>query len=95
MITLVKQYQSIINEVKQLCYCGEALSPVITIKTHILYNTDHGNPPEDVQMQLKRRGTEVFPITIEEHIKLLRECGFRSVDLLWTSYLQAGFWAVK
>ena len=31
----------------------------------------------------------------EEHIKLLRECGFRSVDLLWTSYLQAGFWAVK
>ena len=37
----------------------------------------------------------VFPITIEEHIKLLRECGFKSVDVLWTSYLQAGFWAVK
>ncbi len=57
--------------------------------------TDHGNSPEDVQMQLDRRGTEVFPITIEEHIRLLRESGFNSVDVLWTSYLQAGFWAVK
>ena len=57
--------------------------------------TNHGNSPEDVQMQLDRRGTEVFPITIEEHIKLLRECGFKSVDLLWSSYLQAGIWAVK
>ena len=56
---------------------------------------DHGNPPEEVRMQLERRGTEVFPITIEEHIDLLRRCGFRSVDILWTSYLQAGFWAVK
>ena len=57
--------------------------------------SDHGNSPEDVQMHRDRRGIEVFPITIEEHIKLLRECGFKSVDLLWTSYLQAGFWAVK
>ena len=56
---------------------------------------DHGNSAEDVQMHIDRRGIEVFPITIEEHIKLLRECGFKSVDLLWTSYLQAGFWAVK
>ena len=56
---------------------------------------DHGNSAEDVQMHIDRRGIEVFPITIEEPIKLLRECGFRSVDLLWTSYLQAGFGAVK
>lgn len=56
---------------------------------------DNGNPEEEIQKQRERRGTSVFPITIEEHIKLMRECGFRSVDLLWTSYLQAGFWAVK
>jgi len=42
-----------------------------------------------------RRGVEVFPITIEEHLKLLKECGFTSVNVLWQSYLQAGFWAIK
>ena len=57
--------------------------------------SDHLRDPEKVAHHINRRGVEVFPITIEEHIKLLRECGFKSVDVLWTSYLQAGFWAVK
>ena len=70
-------------------------SDAIALSRWAQYLADHGNSEEDVQMHLNRRGIEVFPITIEEHIRLLRECGFRSVDLLWTSYLQAGFWAVK
>ena len=70
-------------------------SDEIALSRWARFLADHGNSAEDVQMHKDRRGVEVFPITIEEHIKLLRECGFRSVDLLWTSYLQAGFWAVK
>lgn len=70
-------------------------SDAIALTRWSQFLVDHGNSTEDVQMHLDRRGTEVFPITIEMHINLLRECGFRSVDLLWTSYLQAGFWAVK
>ena len=70
-------------------------SDAIALSRWAQFLTDHGNSKEDVQMHLNRRGVEVFPITIEEHIRLLRECGFRSVDLLWTSYLQAGLWAVK
>ena len=50
---------------------------------------------EEIQAHLERRGTEVFPITTEQHIRLMRECGFRSVDILWTSYMQAGFSAIK
>ncbi len=50
---------------------------------------------EKVRKHVARRGTEVHPITIEEHLALLRKCGFTSVNLLWTSYLQAGFWAIK
>lgn len=46
-------------------------------------------------MQRNRRGVEVFPITLEQHIELLKKCGFRSVNVLWASYLQAGFWAIK
>ena len=51
--------------------------------------------PEEVEHHINRRGVEVFPITIEEHIRLLRARGFGSFDVLWTSYLQAGFWAIK
>lgn len=55
----------------------------------------NGRTDEQVQAHMERRGTEVFPITIEEHLKLLRECGFNSADVLWTSYMQAGFIAIK
>lgn len=54
-----------------------------------------GKTPEETESHLARRGTEVFPITIEQHLALLRQCGFRSADLLWASYMQAGFFAVK
>ena len=70
-------------------------SDAIALTRWAQFLSDHGNSAEDVRMHIDRRGTEVFPITIEEHISLLRECGFRSVDLLWSSYLQAGFWALK
>lgn len=56
---------------------------------------EHGNSPEDVKMHIERRGVEVFPITITQHLDLLKKCGFRSVNVLWTSYLQTGFWALK
>ena len=70
-------------------------SDAVALSRWAHFLADHGNSPEDVQMHLDRRGVIVFPITIEQHIKLLKECGFKSVDLLWASYLQAGFWAVK
>ena len=50
-------------------------SDAIALSRWAQFLTEHGNPEEDVQMHINRRGVEVFPITIEEHIKLLRECG--------------------
>lgn len=70
-------------------------SDAIALNRWAHFLDEHGNSAEDVQMHIDRRGAEVFPITIEEHISVLRECGFKSVDLLWSSYLQAGFWALK
>lgn len=70
-------------------------SDAIALKRWIRFLEEHGNSPEDVQMHIKRRGVEVFPITIEKHIELLKKSGFSSVNLLWSSYLQAGFWAIK
>lgn len=70
-------------------------SDKVALKRWENFLSDNLKDPELVKMHINRRGVEVFPITIEEHIKLLREAGFKSVDVLWTSYLQAGFWAMK
>ncbi len=67
----------------------------VALKRWQTFLEEHGNSPEDVKMHIERRGVEVFPITIAQHLELLKKCGFRSVNVLWTSYLQAGFWALK
>lgn len=36
-----------------------------------------------------------FPITIGEHLNLLKRVGFRVAELFWLSYMQAGFYAIK
>ncbi len=74
---------------------SEDISDELALKRWVSFLRQHGNSEEDVQMQLGRRGTEVLPITVGQHLEMLKRCGFRSVDVLWASYLQAGFWAVK
>lgn len=71
------------------------ISDAIALKRWANFLAEHGNSGEDVQMHMDRRGVEIFPITIGQHIALLRECGFSSVNILWVSYLQAGFWAIR
>ena len=70
-------------------------SEKIALRRWAKYQADHGRSEEEIREHLGRRGVNMFPITIEEHIKLLREVGFRSVDILWTAYLQAGIRAIK
>ena len=70
-------------------------SEAIALSRWAKFLAEHDNTEEDIQGQMDRRGTEVFPITIEEHLQVLKDAGFKSVNLLWASYLQAGFWAVK
>ncbi len=54
-----------------------------------------GRDPKVADVNLDRFDREFFPITVEEHLQLLRETGFRVVELFWFSYLQAGFYAIK
>ena len=55
----------------------------------------HGRTEEEIKEHLERFDTEYFPITVEEHLELLRETGFRTVELFWYSYMQAGFYCIK
>jgi len=55
----------------------------------------NGKIETDVKKHISRFGKEYFPITLKEHLTLLRECGFQTVEILWLSYLQAGFYGIK
>ena len=59
------------------------------------FQADCGKDEAAVQKHLARIDFEFFPITVGAHLGLLRECGFKSVELLWYSCMQAGFLAVK
>lgn len=55
----------------------------------------HGKSEESARIHLERFNTGFFPITLEEHLHLLRETGFKVCEILWVSYMQAGFYAIK
>jgi tRNA (cmo5U34)-methyltransferase len=48
-----------------------------------------------VAAHAKRFNTAYFPIRVIEHLELLRQCGFRVVEMFWYAYMQAGFYAIK
>ena len=54
-----------------------------------------GRTPEEVRSHSARYDREFFPITIAEHLELLRQTGFAVAELFWHSYMQSGFYAVK
>lgn len=55
----------------------------------------NGKTPQSVDQHLQRYGIDLLPITIESHLDLLRKVGFRTVELLWASGMQAGFYGIK
>lgn len=60
-----------------------------------LFQESQGRSPATVQAHLDRFDQDYFPIAIEEHLKLLKDCGFTEAHLLWHSYMQAGFYSIK
>jgi tRNA (cmo5U34)-methyltransferase len=54
-----------------------------------------GRDLETVENHIKRFDTMFFPITVEEHLSLMKSVGFNAVELLWYSCMQAGFYCVK
>lgn len=54
-----------------------------------------GRSAKDADAHIMRFDREYFPITVDEHLELLRSAGFSAVELFWFSYMQAGFYAIK
>lgn len=59
------------------------------------YLAANGKTKEEAVNHTNRRGVEVLSITVSQHLQLLKDAGFKHIDILWKSYLQAGFFAIK
>jgi tRNA (cmo5U34)-methyltransferase len=59
------------------------------------FQIEHGRSKSVAEEHTRRFNSAYFPISVEEHLNLLREIGFKSIDLFWMSYMQAGFYAIK
>ena len=59
------------------------------------YQIRNGKDREEAESHMKRYGEDYFPLTVGTHLELMRECGFQAVELIWMSYMQAGFMGVK
>lgn len=59
------------------------------------FQLSKGRDAGTVDTHIKRFDREYFPITVEDHLALLRGIGFSAVELLWYSYMQAGFYGIK
>lgn len=59
------------------------------------YQIEQGKSFEESTKHIERYGKDYFPITLEEHLTLMRNSGFRAVEILWLSNIQVGFWGMK
>ncbi len=59
------------------------------------YQMQQGKPVDVVEAHGTRFNTAYFPITVAEHLAVLRQCGFSVAELFWLSHMQAGFYGVK
>jgi tRNA (cmo5U34)-methyltransferase len=60
-----------------------------------LFQLVKGRDAATVENHLCRFDIDYFPITIMDHLSLLRKTGFSTVEILWYSYMQARFYAIK
>lgn len=67
----------------------------LALKRWGAYQTTQGRTPQQVQGHLARYGEDYFPIPVSEHLQLLKDCGFQTVELLWLSYMQVGLFGIK
>lgn len=67
----------------------------IGLKMWRLAQLRQGKDEAAVDKHINRFGQEFFPISVAAHLEVLRETGFTTVEMLWMSGMQAGFYAIK
>lgn len=60
-----------------------------------LYQLSQGKNIAKCNGHIDRYGKEYFPISISEHLKVLEQCGFENVEIIWVSNMQVGLLGIK
>ena len=67
----------------------------IVLKRIENFGLNAGRTPEEAAHHTARYNTEYFPVTVSDHLELLRKTGFAVSEIFWLSYLQSGYYAIK
>jgi tRNA (cmo5U34)-methyltransferase len=59
------------------------------------FQAENGKTEAEAKAHIDRFDNEYFPITVEQHLDLYRGTKFRTVELFWYSYMQAGFYCIR
>lgn len=59
------------------------------------YQISRGKSVDEAEAHIKRCGVNYFPISVRQHIALLRKTGFRMSYVFWKSYMQMGILGIK
>ena len=59
------------------------------------YQLSQGKDIASCNAQMNRCGKKYFPISISEHLELLRQCGFGQAEVIWVSNMQVGLLGIK
>ncbi len=59
------------------------------------YQQRQGKTAQETKEHNARCGVNYFPLTVTQHIELLRKTGFQNVYVFWRSYMQMGIMGMK
>lgn len=59
------------------------------------YQLKQGKSSEECGKHIDRYGKDYFPISLSENMELMRNCGFKAVEILWLSNMQVGIWGIR
>ena len=59
------------------------------------YQIEQGKSLDESNKHIERYGKEYFPISLSENMELMKNCGFKIVEILWISNMQVGLWGIK
>ena len=59
------------------------------------YQQRRGKTAEEALAHNARCGVNYFPLTVPQHVELLKKTGFSAVHVFWISYMQMGIYAIK
>lgn len=60
-----------------------------------LYQLSQGKDIAECNEHIGRYGKGYFPISVSEHLRVLEQCGFENVEIIWVSNMQVGLLGIK